>query len=170
MKKLILLAIFAMVAIGSVNAQGFKAGVNVGVPIGDAGDFYTFELGLDVAYTWSIAENFSAGFATGYQNYFGEDFEGSSGDADVSAELADASFIPIMATGKYVFNGGVFVAADLGYSLNVSDNASEGAFTYMPKVGYDTEMIEFFAFYRSLTKNGSSLDTFGVGAAYKFQM
>jgi hypothetical protein len=52
----------------------------------------------------------------------------------------------------------------------VSDNASEGAFTYMPKVGYDTEMIEFFAFYRSLTKNGSSLDTFGVGAAYKFQM
>ena len=56
MKKTFLLAVIAMLAISFsstaqyVDRTNFKAGLNAGLPVGDAGDVSSFSLGLDIAY------------------------------------------------------------------------------------------------------------------------
>ena len=88
MKKLLLVVAFALFAF-TANAQNFNVGVNVGLPIGDAGDGWTFSALIDVSYLWNVSETVDAGVATGFSHSFGDEIDlGSFG----TFEVEDASF------------------------------------------------------------------------------
>jgi len=158
MKKL-LFAAFAVLAFGAVNAQGFKGGVHVGLPMGDAGDAYSFNTGVDVSYTWEVADNFSAGVTTGYTMFFGKSFDTGFGTID----FPTSGFLPIAGTASYKVADNIFLGADLGYVLGVS-NASGGDIYFQPKVGYAAEKFDAFVGFKGL----GDIQAITLGASFKF--
>jgi hypothetical protein len=165
MKKIIL-TVVAVLAFGFANAQdgGFKAGINIGFPMGDIKDSYSLGIGLDVAYTWKVADKFHAGITTGYAHYMGktEDLMG------LEIEFDDAGFIPLAATGQYSITDNLFLGVDLGYALGVSPDGNDGGFLYQPKFGYQTDKIEVYAGYKGISVDGGTFSSINLGFNYKF--
>lgn len=165
MKKIIL-SFVAVMAFSFASAQdgGFKAGIHAGIPMGDAGDVYSSNFGLDVAYMWPLAEKFHAGVTTGYSYFSGKSIDLGFG---ISAKV-NGAFIPVAASGQYSFTENIFGGADLGYALYSGDGDGEGGFYYQPKVGYQTEKIEVYAAYKGVSVEGGSISSVGLGFNYKF--
>jgi hypothetical protein len=166
MKKIILSAL-AVFAFGFANAQddegGFKAGIHLGLPMGDAGDVYNLNFGVDVAYMWPVADSFKAGITTGYSYYAGEEI-----DYGFGTEKFNGAFIPVAATGQYSLSEDFFLGVDLGYGIYVGDGDGDGGFYYQPKVGYQMDKIEVYVAYKGIAVEGTTISSVGVGAAYKF--
>ncbi|NMH24511.1 hypothetical protein [Flavobacterium solisilvae] len=158
MKKIIL-TIVAVFAFGLANAQDgkFKLGVNLGLPMGDIKDAYSFAIGVDAAYLWSVGDGFQAGVTTGYAHYMGkEDW------------IDDAGFVPVAGTAQYSFTDNFFGGLDLGYALGVSPSGNDGGFLYQPKVGYQAEKYEVYAGYKGISVDGGTFSSINLGFNYKF--
>lgn len=172
MKKILLTAI-AVVGFGfAAQAQdegGFRVGIHAGLPMGDAGDIYSFNAGVDVAYTWPIADSFTAGVTTGYSYFAGKENDITiPGGGTITAPKVNGAFVPVAATGKYELSEKIFLGADLGYALYVGDGEGDGGFYYQPKVGFQTEMIDIFLGYKGIAVDGVTISSINIGAAYKF--
>ena len=168
MKKLCIVAVLAIFSFTSIKAQeGFSGGVHVGIPSGDISDLSGLNLGLDLTYLFNVAEGFDAGITTGYTHFTGKDQTFSTGDGgSISFEVEDFGFIPIAGTARYSFSENIFGAADLGYGI--STNGGTGGFYYQPKAGYKTETMDVFGFYKGISRDGATVGSFGVGAAFRF--
>lgn len=195
MKKLLLSGFIAVFALTGMKAQstGFEAEAFVGFPMGDKDvkDAVSFNLGINAAYYWNVAESFKLGAMLGYDYFIGKKDEG---------EKHDLSYLPIAASGKYYFNQ-FFVGLDLGYAIGVSSDYSldyeegegvivssdvkyKGGFMFRPRVGYSNTSFDIFAFYKSINNktevSGSflgesfsdseknNLGSLGIGFSYKF--
>lgn len=192
MKKILLTAVIAAFGFVNTNAQatGFEAGVYAGIPTGDASDGTSFNLGLNVAYLWSVSEEFKAGLTAGYDHWMAKKVDGEKGK--------DVAFLPIAARAKYSF-GQFFVGLDLGIALGLtSEKHSEtfegdtfsvelknkGGFLYQPRVGYNTTSFDIYAFYKGISNKAEAsindagekfsmsetgnVGSIGIGFAYKF--
>ena len=173
MKKLFLIA--AVAVSGLVSAQtGFKAGVHLGLPIGDLKEAYSFNIGLDAAYLWNINDDFKAGVTTGYSYFSGKSydipsgFDLTTGQYTYSSVKVNGAYIPVAGTAQYSINDNWFLGADLGYALYVGDGSGDGGFLYQPKAGFQTETYEIYAAYKGISSNGLNLSTIGAGFNYKF--
>ncbi len=168
-KNTLLLVILVMVSFTaiaqSVDRSSFKAGVMAGMPIGDASDYSTFALGLDVAHHWGVSELFDAGIATGFIHAFGE--SGSLGDGAITYKFEDIQFIPVAAAIRmyptYEFKFG----ADFGYALALNDNM-DGGFYIRPSIGYNiTGNTELNVSYISVS-NDWNFSMVAVGLLFLF--
>jgi hypothetical protein len=162
MKKLILSAM-AVCAFGFASAQegGFRAGINVGMPMGDAGDAYSLTLGAEVGYLWEVADGFKAGASVGYSTFMVKsEYEDLGGES--------AAFLPIAATAQYSFTDNIFAGLDLGYAMGMAPEGNDGGMLYQPKVGYQTETFEVFLGYRGISTEGTATSSIGLGFNYKF--
>lgn len=172
MKKVFLTAI-AVLGFMTTQAQDgrFKAGVNLGLPMGDIKDAYSLNVGLDVAYMWEISDQFSAGAFTGYSHYLGKTEEESytyfGVTTTVEYEYEDAGFIPVGGTAQYSFTDNLFAGVDLGYAIGISDGV-DGGFLYQPKLGYQTDTFEVFAGYKGISVDGGTFSSVNLGFNYKF--
>ncbi|AWI25901.1 hypothetical protein [Flavobacterium pallidum] len=166
MKKL-LLSVAAVLAFGLVSAQdsdgGFKVGIHVGIPMGDAGDLYSANYGADIAYMFPVADSFLLGATTGYSFYSGKEYD--LGGVTVKQ---NGAFIPVAAAAQYSLDTNWFIGADLGYAVYSGDGDGNGGMYYQPKVGFQTETMQFYAGYKGISVEGGSVSSVGVGAAYKF--
>ncbi|KQS92722.1 outer membrane beta-barrel protein [Chryseobacterium sp. Leaf394] len=172
MKKLLLIASFVILGTTAANAQenGFKVGVHAGLPFNDG---YSFNAGVDVAYTWALSDNFELGATTGYSYYFGKEFTVpgiSMGPISIPAQSYKFNIgsIPVAATAQYNFDGGFNLGADLGYAFLTGD-ADGGGFYYQPKIGYTfAEKHTVYASYKGISKEGTELSSVNIGYAIKF--
>lgn len=156
MKKMFFIAFFAICGLGTTNAQGFSAGVNVGLPMGDSSDFSSFVFGADLNYMLNSESDFSYGLATGYLNYSGKDGAGSS------------SIIPLAAAGRYSLSDKFSFGADLGYGIATQSGAS-GGFYYRPMLVYGlSEKMSLNASYTGISSDGSTLSHVGIGVMFGF--
>lgn len=163
MKKVLLIATIALASFG-VNAQeGFKLGLNLGLPTGDAGDVSSFSVGLDAYYMFDGSEEFNFGIASGFTNAFGKSID--LGDFG-SVEIEDVQFMPIAAAGRYNASEELSIGADLGYALGISEG-NDGGFYYRPIVGYNvSENIEINASYTGISLDGGSWSTINLGVLF----
>ena len=140
--------IAAMAVFGLSSAQeGFKLGAHIGVPVADAGDASSFNLGLDAAYMWNVAPSFDLGIASGYTHFIGKSNNGYKFD--------DFGFIPIAASGKYRFSGSpVSLGLDLGYGISTNDDIDGGLY-YQPKVAYNFSQGELYLGYQGVSNDFS---------------
>src|SRR5688500_17045839 len=79
MKKVFLVAAFTVAGFIGANAQKdfkFGAGINVGLPIGDAGDYSSFVAGAEFQGELGLSEKVKGIATTGYSPFFGKDFGG----------------------------------------------------------------------------------------------
>ncbi|AUC17033.1 hypothetical protein BTO06_06645 [Tenacibaculum sp. SZ-18] len=165
MKKF-LLAI-AIVAFGfTANAQDgeLNAGVNLGFPVGDSSDGYSFVIGAEVNYLFPVSDDFKVGPSLGFVNYFGQDVD-VPGFGTVSLE--DVSFLPIAAAGRFAVSEKFTLGADLGYGIGLSPEGIESGFYYRPMVGYNiSEKIMLQATFSGISVTGGSFSNLGVGAMF----
>ncbi len=150
MKKLLLMSIFAVFAIGSVNAQGANVGVSVGLITGDFSDGYSFNITLDGNYLWEVSDQIDAGIATGYSHSLGKDGVDGFG------------YLPVAAAGRFNISEEFTVGVDLGYGVGITPDGNDGGFYYAPKVQYSvSESIDIVGAYR-----GVSLDFGGISFGF----
>lgn len=162
MKKLLLLIGLILFSFTSMQAQGhFKIGVNGGIPIGDADDFTTFQLGADVAYMFDVADMFQVGPLVGYSIFFGD----SQTIGNVKVEIDDVQFVPVAASGRLGLTDSFFLGADLGYAIGVNDG-NDGGFYYRPQVGYDFGMVGLVLSYSGVSRDGSNFSSINLGVEF----
>lgn len=156
MKKIILTTA-AIFAFGFANAQSgaFKLGAHVGLPTGDIKDFSSVNLGVDAAYTWSVAEGLDAGIATGYTSYLGKDGFDAVG------------FIPVAATAQFTLTNNWFIGADLGYGIGVNPSGVDSGFLYQPKFGYQMEKAGVYVAYKGISVTGGTYSSINLGINFK---
>ena len=167
MKKVLLTAAFAVAGLVGVSAQtsGVEGTVHVGIPVGDAADYYSFNVGVDLAYLHPITTNFKLGGKVGYDHFIAD-----SKFKDLGGE--DFGFIPLAATAKYEFSNNLFIGADLGYAFSTKDNLDGGLF-WQPKIGYSGASFDVYAGYKGISVDNNQYSNFNadavsLGFAYKF--
>lgn len=158
MKKLLFFAAFAVFGLTSINAQGqFRAGLNGGIPIGDAGDLATFAIAIDLGYLFEISDDFDAGIETGYTNYFGKD------------NFEDFNFIPVNAIASYDLSEDFYAEGGVGVAISLDTGG--GTDFYMKfGIGYNvSEAKRISASYRSVSGgNGFSVNGAFLGYSQLF--
>lgn len=155
MKKLVLLGLFAIFAMGMTQAQNqFRVGAQGGIPMGDADDFTVFAIAVELGYLFEINDNFQVGPSAGVQHYFGDDLV----FAGVTVEADDETFLPISGTARFSPVENFWFGADLGYAVGLSDG-NDGGFYYKPHALYD-----FGPLAATLGYSGIANDGFTVGA------
>ncbi|WP_194766448.1 hypothetical protein [Tamlana sp. I1] len=163
MKKLLFTSIIALFAMCSMNAQTFKIGGSVGLPMGDASDFYSFTLGADVYYYFTdIDDLIEIGGTAGFRNFFAKDFE----VAGQTIEGEDAQFLPVAAAARIklfgLFSGGI----DLGYAIGLTDGLDGGLY-FRPVISFDiADTIELLASYENISDDGS-IGNLNVGVLFQ---
>ena len=172
MKKLIFTAALAVLGLGSVNAQeGLKAGAHIGVPVGDATDYFGVNFGAEVSYLYPVMESLHIGGIAGVELFPGKEITGTG------TKLKGLTLVPIAASAQYDFMEQFFGAVDLGYAFSLNKDYN-GGFYFQPKGGWQNEYFQAFAFVKIISSevdvpspvysNYSAITTIGVGGAYKF--
>jgi len=157
MKKLLFITL-AIFGLASVNAQGFKLGANVGIPTGDASDYSSFSIGLDVNFLWEVSDSFDAGLVTGFShNFIKEDWD---------SFIDDVQFLPIGAAGRYNLSEDFKIGADLGYAIGINDG-NDGGFYYRPMIGYDiSPRVELNLSYSGVVNDGDTWSNISLGIMF----
>ena len=163
MKKVLFIAVVVL-GLGNINAQNgsFNAGVSIGLPTGDISDSSSLAISVEANYLFEISDQFKVGPSISYLHYTGKkDILGSGYDAD------DMSFLPIAAAARFAASEKFTFGADLGYGIGISPDDIEGAFYYRPMIGYNiSEKVMLQATYTGMSKEGSTISNFGVGAMF----
>lgn len=167
MKKLMLMAAVAVFGVLNVNAQDFKVGANLGMPIGDSGDVASLSIILDVAHYWEVSEKFDVGIASGYSHSLGEDQEYSFGGVTIKSEAEDFGFIPVAGAARFNVSEDFTLGADLGYAIGISPDGNDGGFYYAPRVQYGvSESLDIVLAYRGVSLDGGSFDILSLGVEF----
>ena len=160
MKKLFLtIAVIAFGLVASAQDGQFNAGVNLGLPVGDSSDFYSFSAGVEVNYLFSVSDDFQVGPSIGFTNFFGKEVGGFDVDS--------ASFLPLAAAGRFAVSDQFTLGADLGYGIGISPDGNDGGFYYRPMVGYSiSDNIMLQASYSGVSVNGGTFSNIGLGVMF----
>ncbi|WP_136467920.1 hypothetical protein [Flagellimonas onchidii] len=167
MKKLIATGIFLIlmtfVTQAQVDRSNFKAGLNAGIPVGDAADVSSFSIGFDANYHWGVSELLDVGLATGFINAFGDTQEASVGNITVQSEFEDFQFVPLAASVRIYPTYHFKFGGDAGYAVGISEGMDGGLY-YRPSVGYNiTGNTELNVSYMVVEDNISfSIATIGI--------
>src|SRR5690606_20692183 len=122
----------------------------IGVPMGDSEEFSNLNYGVDAAYMFPVAPNFTLGIASGYTVFAGKDYESNFMGANVTVEGEDFGYIPLAAAGRYGITENIFLGADLGYAFYSGDLDLNGGLYYQGKIGYDFKPFEIFLSYKGI--------------------
>ncbi len=174
MKKLVLLAITILLSVGAYAQNGFNAGVYGGVPVGDAGDTHSFNVGVDLSYLWELSSDFSAGLTTGYHVGFGKDLptELLSQNRFLAEDSKYKNYGVILVALVVVYNtlSNFALFANIGYGIATADGYN-GGFHYRPGVSYEVaNNIRVQASYLNVNESdlGVNWSTINLGLEFGF--
>ncbi len=150
-----LIAAIAVFGLSAVQAQeeGFKIGVNFGLPVGDIDDVSSFNAGLDLSYMFDIVDSFQVGPSVGYSHFF---LKSEFSDFD------DIQFLPLSASARFFASEDLFFGANLGYALGI-DDGNDGGFYYRPNVGYNLGPVALILSYQGVSVDGFTSSSINLG-------
>lgn len=155
---------------------GFKVGANIGLPMQDAGNVSSWNIGADIAWLWEVAPNWEVGGLIGFTQIFGDgSYKYYDGPYDyklvakssgiIVAHYSNESFFPIAATGRWYFSERkMYVGLDLGYAIHIAGDA-DGGFYSRPKFGYNFGKINLVGSFQHIgggVKYHDSINTLSV--------
>ena len=161
--KRIVLSLLLLIGTGMYAQQGFKIGLNGGLPVSqEVNDIVSLVAGVDLGYHYALGEVVDAGIMTGFINGFPEKFD--SGGAD----LPHVQFLPLAASFRIWPSNSFSLGGDLGYALGLNDG-NDGGFYYKPLVGYLMgAQTEVSLSYTGIAVEGLSWATVNLGVLYTF--
>ncbi|MCG2612396.1 hypothetical protein LZZ90_12850 [Flavobacterium sp. SM15] len=170
MKKLFLIFGIGLLSLNTINAQEneaeitpsnswFKAGITAGVPVGDASDVSSFNLGLDLRGQHMVTRNIGIGIASGYNHYFAKD------------DFEDFGMIPLAGHIRYYFMPkGLFFGTDVGYGFLTNVDNNKGGLYLNPQIGYHNYDWNIYGYYQNtFTENNFNLQSVGLGVTYNIR-
>lgn len=168
-KKTVVFVVVAFIAFSFtsmaqyVDRSSFKAGFHAALPVGDASEFSSFALGLDLAYHWGVSELVDAGLATGFIHAFGSEVEITEGPITVSGDFGDIQFLPVAAALRIYPTYDFKLGADVGYAVGINEG-NEGGLYIRPSIGYNiTGNTELNVSYINVSNDGNfSMVALGV--------
>lgn len=170
MKKVLLVATFVVAGFIGAYAQpaegfNFGAGIRLGLPIGDFGDFSSFGVGGELQGEYGFSDMVSGVVTTGYTSFFGKkvDLPGIG-----SFKYDATGYIPILVGARVYPSTSFFIGAQIGYGILTGNGDSEGAFNYQPQIGYNAENFQLALNYNGLSKDGTTFSHIGLTGIFKF--
>ncbi len=165
---LLFFSILASPIFSQVDRDFLKVGLNAGIPIGDAADFSSFTIGLDVGYHIGVSRAFDLGFATGFTNAFGKTETVSQGGITIEAEFENVQFVPLAGLIRFYPSQGVNLGVDVGYALGLNEG-SEGGLYYRPILAVSVaDTTELTASYTGIQLDGIDWNTVTLGVLFRF--
>ncbi|SEN32449.1 hypothetical protein SAMN05216436_114110 [bacterium A37T11] len=136
-----------------------KAGIDVGLPIGDLADRSTFTLGAEVKGQLMSTPHWGLGVTSGYTHYFPKD------------ENENFGSVPVGIFARYYpKTTGFFLGADGGYSFQTGSHMnSSGGFYVKPQLGYHNKFWNIFGFYNNVFRSdgkGGNIQYAGIGTTF----
>jgi hypothetical protein len=161
--KRFVLSLLLIIGTGLYAQQGFKIGLNGGLPINqEVNDVVSLVAGADLGYHYALGEVVDAGIMTGFINGFPEKFD--SGGAD----LPNVQFLPLAASFRIWPSNSFSIGGDIGYALGLNEG-NDGGFYYKPLVGYLMgAQTEVSLSYTGIAVEGLSWATVNLGVLYTF--
>jgi len=138
-----------------------KAGLSAGVPVGDADEYASFVLGLDLKGQLMSTPHLGIGLTTGYNHFFAKDGIDDFGTVPLGA------FIRV-----YPKSQGFFAGTDVGYSFLTGANDADGGFYVKPQIGYHNYSWNFFGYFNGIFRSdnsGGNINHAGIGATYNIR-
>lgn len=171
MKKLMLLAgivvasgqLFAQEQAQEITAKNswLKAGVSVGVPVGEVAGVSSFMLGGELKGQLMTTNHWGIGLTSGYNHFFPKNDNDHYGTVPVGGFFR-----------YYPKSSGFFAGSDVGYSFVTGPVENTGGFWVKPQIGYHNYNWNFFGFYNGVIRNagnGGNIQAFGLGATYNLR-
>ena len=161
--KRIVLCLLLLFGSGLYAQQGFKIGLNGGLPVNEeVNDIVSLVAGADLGYHYALGEVVDAGIMVGFINGFPEKFD--SGGAD----LPHVQFLPLAASFRIWPSNSFSFGGDAGYAFGLNDG-NEGGFYYKPLVGYLMgPQTEISLSYTGIAAERLSWATVNLGVLYTF--
>ncbi|GAA4292986.1 outer membrane beta-barrel protein [Aestuariibaculum suncheonense] len=155
-----------------LNAQeGFRFEANVGIPLADSADFYSFALQGNIYYSWQVSDKVYVGPTVGVMYLF-EDGTASSFDS------LPAIYIPIAASGRVKLNTAWAAGFDLGYAIDGNlgnyfgsglEDDNVGGIYLRPVVGYYfKEKLALTASYVHINQKNYNAASLSIGVNFWF--
>ncbi len=167
MKKILLVAAFAVFAFSTAQSQTMKLGASASLPVGDSSDAYTFGAQVDFAYLFEINEAFQVGPMASFLYYNGDTETINFGEGTLNRDIEDALFLPIGGSARFLLEE-FFFGADLGYGIGLAPSGNDGGFFYRPKVGYDFGSIGVVLSYSGIAVDGGTFSSVNAGIEFSF--
>lgn len=166
MKKYVLLYLLIFLSAISMKAQeGFRIGIQGGLPSGDFDEAVSLMVGADLGYMWVLGEYFDLGLATGYIHGFGDTFELNS----VASERPDVQFLPLAAAFRFWPSRYISLGGNVGQAIGLNDG-NDGGFYYRPVFGYlFNQTTEVNISYTGISLDSASWNTISVGLVLTIQ-
>ncbi len=147
-------------------------GPEIGIPTGNAGNFYAITAGASFKIEVPIAKsafNFMA--AVGYNSFV---LKG----AYTGASTHDAAYIPVEAGGRLYFTHIAYIEGDVGGSFNINAGYTgpKVAFVYSPVIGFSTpskdhrRSLDFGIKYEGRVEPGGTVSQVAVRVAFRVSM
>jgi hypothetical protein len=131
MKRTIYVLTFILFGL-SINAQeGFKLGIQGGLPLGDFNDEVSLFVGADVGYSWALGELIDLGATAGFIHGFAETFQ----DQTVSGDLPNIQFLPLAASIRIWPSNSFSFGINAGTAIGINEG-NDGGLYYRPIIGF----------------------------------
>ena len=132
------------------------------MPLGDAGDYTSFNLTVDLNFLWPVGESFDAGLSAGYSHSFGKEYDTPLG----TIEADDIQFLPLAVAGRLDLSEKFALGADVGYAVGINDGNDAG-FYYAPRVQFGiSQALDLVLAYRGVSRDGGSFDVLTLGLEF----
>ena len=162
MKKIFALLILGCLSSGLQAQEGFKIGLQGGIPLGDFDEQLSLVAALDVGYMWALGEVVDLGPASGYIIGFTDSFDQTSPFAD----LPNVQFVPAAASLR-VWPGNSFsFGADAGYAIGINEG-NDGGLYVRPIIGFlFSAFTEINLSYTNVSLDGASYSSATIGILF----
>ncbi|MGB5818395.1 MAG: hypothetical protein WBG90_02845 [Saonia sp.] len=166
MKHIILVFTLSFLGMGLYAQEGFKIGIQGGLPFDDFNDEVGVVVGLDVGHMWALGEVVDLGVATGFIYGFQETFQTDT----ILTDLSDVQFIPLAGSIRIWPSDSFSLGVEGGQAFGINDG-NEGGLYYRPVIGYlmgaNTELN--FS-YTTIELEDRSWTTVNLGVLYTFKL
>lgn len=149
-----------------VSAQeGFKLGIQAGLPFNDFNGVTDIVVGADVGYMHALGEVVDLGVGVGFIHGFPETFKSGTAQLD----LPSIQFLPISASLRIWPSNSFSFGGKLGYALGLSDG-NEGGVYYRAIIGYlMSAKTEVNISYTGIQVEDVTWSTVTIGVQYTFE-
>jgi len=139
-------------------------GLDIGLPIGDFGDFANYGVGGSILYQHPVSTSLNITGNVGYIKF--------NGKQTIGTLKYMQSFIPIKVGARYFLTQNIYGTAEVGSSI-ATTSGSGASFIYTPGLGVEipvsnTGSLDIGARYESWTKNTGTTSFIGIRAGYNF--
>ncbi len=164
MKTTQLIFILFLFAFGLQAQEGFKLGLQAGLPIDDFNDEVSIAIGADVGYMWALNELIDLGLTAGLIYGFHETFQSDV----VVADLPDIQFVPVAASVRIWPSNSFSFGIDGGQAFGLNDG-NDGGLYYRPVIGYlFNANAEVNFSYTTINLDDRSWNSANLGILYTF--